>query len=102
MDDFSKIKESIEKVAQSNKQAIELQMSFFETFSRRQAQALAELSDARINSLKEMAGSGAIDKAFAQNAQFESDAKQRLEQLHGENVESFNTFSTTLKSLYKS
>jgi hypothetical protein len=49
-----------------------------------------------------MAGSGAIDKAFAQNAQFESEAKQRLEQLHGENVESFNDFSTTLKSLYKS
>jgi len=102
MNDFSQIKESIEKVAQSNKEAIELQMNFFEAFSRRQAAALAELADARINSLKEMASSGALDKAFAQNAQFEGEAKQRLEQLHGENVESFNEFSTTLKSLYKS
>jgi len=102
MNDFSKIKESIEKVAQSNKKAIELQMNFFETFSRRQAEALAELADARISSLKEMAGSDALEQAFAKNTQFEGEAKQRLEQLHGENIESFNEFSTTLKSLYKS
>ncbi len=100
MIDLNQIKETIENAAKSNKEAFELQVGFFEGFTRRQGEVMAELADARVNSLKEMAASGDLQKALQNNTAFQADAKQRLEQLHTENVDAFSKFSESLKSAY--
>ncbi|MFT5692726.1 MAG: hypothetical protein ACI92E_002062 [Oceanicoccus sp.] len=100
MIDLNQIKETIEKAANSNKEAFELQLGFFEGFTRRQGEAMAELADSRINSLKAMAASADFENALQNNTAFEADAKQRLEKLHAENVDAFAQFSESLKSAY--
>lgn len=100
MIDLNQIKETIEKAANSNKEAFELQLGFFEGFTRRQGEAMAELADSRINSLKAMAASTDFENALQNNTTFQADAKQRLEKLHAENVDAFAQFSESLKSAY--
>lgn len=101
MSDLNKVKEFVENSVKANAEALKLQVEFYENFSRRQGECLAELADNRISSLKEMTDSGSFDKSIAINGNFENEAKIRLEKLHEENVKSVTSLTESLKKLYK-
>lgn len=100
MSDLDKVKDIIEKAVKTNGKAIEMQINFSKDFTRRQGEALATLADQRLDSLKEMASSDSVEKAIANNAAFEQQAKESLETLHSSNMAAFEEFSNSLKSFY--
>jgi len=101
MSDLNKVKEFIENSVKANAEALKLQVSFYEKFTRRQGECLADLADSRLNSLKEMTESGSFDKSIAINGDFENLAKTQLEKLHDENVKSVTSLTDSLKKLYQ-
>ncbi|ARN72896.1 hypothetical protein [Oceanicoccus sagamiensis] len=100
MSELDNVKEFIEQAVETNTKAVEMQMSFYESFSRRQGEAMAKLADQRIDSLKEIANCGSFEKAIETNTAFEQQAKENLEALFNSNVKAFEEFSDSLKTVY--
>ena len=100
MSDLNNVKEFLEKAIAANSKALEVQMGFYESFTRRQGETLVKLADERINSLKSIANCGSFEKAVEKNGEFESLAKEALEALHKSNVAAFEEFSASLKNVY--
>jgi hypothetical protein len=101
MTDLNDVTEFFKKSAEANAEALKIQLSFYESFTRRQAECFAGLADARSSSLSEIVDSGSFDKAVDLNGSFLSDAQSRLEQLHSENAESLTKLNDSLKKLYE-
>ena len=101
MSELDNVKKMLDKAVKTNGKAVEIQMSFYETFSRRQGEAMAKLADQRIDSLKEIANCGSFEKAIETNTAFEKHAKENLESLFTSNIKAFEELSTSLKGIYK-
>jgi hypothetical protein len=100
MSELDKVKAMLEKTVASNSKAFELQTSFYQTFTRRQTEAWAQLADARIGSLKDIASSSSIEEALSKNGDFERQTKEGFETLHQANVKAFEEFTNSLIDLY--
>ena len=100
MTDMNQVKEMLENTVAKNAKAFELQNSFYQTFTQRQGEAWAQLADARVDSLKEIAASTSIEDAFAKNTEFEKQTREGFEMLHKANVQAFDEFTNALKKLY--
>ncbi len=100
MSDLNNVKEIIEKAVESNGKAVEMQMSFYKDFTRRQGETLAQLADKRMSSLHEIASCDSIEKAIENNVAFEKQAKESLEALHASNISAFEELSNSLKGVY--
>jgi hypothetical protein len=100
MTDLNNAKEFIAKAIEANSKAVEMQMNFYQDFTRRQGKTIASLSDERMNSLKEITECGSFEKMIEKNKAFEQQAKESLEALHQTNVSAFEDFSESLKSVY--
>lgn len=102
MSELDKVKAMLEKTVEANTKAFELQSNFYQGFTRRQSEAWAQLADARIGSLKDIASSASIKEALAKNGDFEKQTKEGFEALHQANVKAFEEFTSSLKELYTS
>ncbi len=104
MNDFSpeKIQAFFESVSKASTDAFAAQTSYFEASLTRNATCMTALSDARINSFKEMSEAKTFTQAFESNLAFEEKVRDDLQKLQEANTQAWETLQADIQSAYAS
>lgn len=95
-----KFQEYFEKVNEANTKAIEAQAKYFEGLLKRNGAVIAELADARVNSLQDLGGAKSFTEAYESNSSFEEVLRTRLQALYEDNSKALEELQAELKGLY--
>ena len=94
------IQHFFENAASSSVEAMKTQAAYFEAMIKRNAKVFSTLAGQSLSSLKEVAGSKTFSQAFEANLAFEAAVREELEKLHEDNMKAWDSFQSSIKSLY--
>lgn len=96
----AKIQEFFETAAKANTEAWSTQATFHEENLKRSVACFTDLSNARTESLREMAEAKTLTQAFEANLAFEERVREDLQELHEESVKGWESLVENLQSIY--
>lgn len=84
----------------ASNEAFSVQASYFEAALTRNTACMTELSEARINSFKEMGEAKTFTQAFESNLAFEESVRDKLQQLQDTNSKAWDVLQADIEKAY--
>lgn len=95
-----KVNDLLEAAIDNSTRALDAQSKYFDDFIRRSAASFATLSDARIESLKEIGESQSFNQAFEANIAYEQTVRDEFRKLREDNERAWNDLEKKLSAIY--
>ncbi len=95
-----KVQDYSKTAADTGVKTVHAQSHFVAQSLKRNNATVADLIDARIDTLYDSLTAGSIKGFFAHNAEFRTIARDKLKDLYGSNMESLQNLQSELKELY--
>lgn len=102
MNDFTpdKVKNLLEMAINNSSAAWAAQSKYFDDLVKRNVTAFSTLSEARIESLKEIGESETFNQAFEANIAYEDSVREELKKMYEENMQAWEALQSELKTIY--
>ena len=97
-----KITDLLESAIKNNTAAWAAQSKYFDELVQRNISSFASLSEARIDSLKQINESQTFNEAFEANISYEDQVREELKKLYEDNQKSWDALQQELQGIYLS
>lgn len=95
-----KVNDLLEAAINNSTQAWDAQSKYFDDFVKRNIASFAALSDARIESLKEIGESQSFNQAFEANIAYEQTVRDEFRKMRENNERAWNDLEAQLSAIY--
>lgn len=95
-----KVNDLLEAAINNSTQAWDAQSKYFDDFIKRNVASFATLSDARIESLKEIGESQSFNQAFEANIAYEQTVRDEFRKMRENNERAWNDLEAQLSAIY--
>jgi hypothetical protein len=95
-----KIKDLLESAINNSTEAWVAQTKYFDDLIKRNIATFSTLSDARVESLREIGESQTFNEAFEANIGYEDSVREELKKMNEENSQAWEDLQVELKAIY--
>ena len=95
-----RIKDLLEKAINNSTEAWVAQTRYFDDLVKRNIATFSTLSDARVQSLKEIGESQSFNEAFEANIAYEDSVREELQKMNAENSQAWENLQVELQAIY--